>query len=453
MERGFLGPGLSLYGGAGTSHMVLVNRWQDNSIPLADEVAAALRRAATDGLAADDPLLEPLLRSSLVHMAATPADPFLACRIEDLDRPFEWCLDPKWMPLRNIVLEAHSWRRILHIDCWQLPALPETVARRAMAVHRGGPDDVLLIGDDDLLSLPLAKLGHRVWVVDIDRDLIDLIVRSAAHFGLRIGVVEHDLRRGGLKEALANAGAPAAFGAVVTDPVYSTRGLEVFAACAFDCTLPHGNIYVAFGGYSREVMHEQLKKWDLLPDDVQRDCAHYYCPYSLRLDVITSDLWRIPRLDGRTLGGDERDDAQWLESSYKMDLELSTRTDRPHAALPASIALVRTLWPKLPPPEQVLAGRGAEEALLALGSAVIRLTASGCMMLLRAVGVDDCPELADHFRGLPGVGRVQVVRFPRGPGAENECFLRQFFWPFTAARFDFNGIPPDRERSHHVTDS
>ena len=112
----------------------------------------------------------------------------------------------------------------------QFFATTETVMRRAALMHRFGDLEgkrVLLLGDDDLTSVAIARmnLADKITVVDIDPDILYLIEKIAAENGFEIDTVEHDLR-----EPLRIQKHHVFF----TDPPYTHDGILLFLRRGFD---------------------------------------------------------------------------------------------------------------------------------------------------------------------------------------------------------------------------
>ncbi len=80
-------------------------------------------------------------------------------------------------------------------DLDQCPATPSTVIRRLALLGRRSVD-ILLLGDDDLLSLALALTGarSRIAAIDMDDELLGLIGSNSPHGSIEL--VKHDLRSG-----------------------------------------------------------------------------------------------------------------------------------------------------------------------------------------------------------------------------------------------------------------
>lgn len=108
----------------------------------------------------------------------------------------------------------------------QQPCTPASAIRRVRLVrnhwHGERSPRILLLGDDDLVSLTFAReVGWPTTVVEIDQRVIDTI--AAAHSPeTPINLIRGDLRNS-LPQSLAGR-----FDIVLADPMYTSEGLEIF---------------------------------------------------------------------------------------------------------------------------------------------------------------------------------------------------------------------------------
>jgi predicted methyltransferase len=118
---------------------------------------------------------------------------------------------------------------------------------RALAGQR-----ILLLGDDDLISVAVARLlasagrpaaVRRLTVVDTDADVLDWICAQVSDTGVAVEAVQHDLREP-LPQALA-----AGFDVVLTDPPYTVAGAELFLSRAVSglTAEPGRHVFFSFG--------------------------------------------------------------------------------------------------------------------------------------------------------------------------------------------------------------
>jgi len=168
---------------------------------------------------------------------------------------------------RGITLEglAHTVERFKAIASNRPEAVQEydqgyvteetTLLRVAFMWHKGDLEgkEVLVLGDDDLVSVAAALTGApaRVAVLDIDDRLIEFIKGVSRKEGLTLEVLKHDLRKP-LPASLRGA-----FDTFFTDPTESLRGFKAFVERAFS-SLKGPGCAGYFGLTRREA---SLRKW------------------------------------------------------------------------------------------------------------------------------------------------------------------------------------------------
>jgi predicted methyltransferase len=127
---------------------------------------------------------------------------------------------------------------------------------------------ILFLGDDDFISLVVAKTkkAQQITVVDIDDAVLQKIREIADKQKLSLQTVKHDLRKP-LPKELNNK-----FDVVFTDPPYAANGVALFASRAIEA-LDKDNqtarIYLCFGNSDRAKerflpIQEQLTKMGLI---------------------------------------------------------------------------------------------------------------------------------------------------------------------------------------------
>ncbi len=104
---------------------------------------------------------------------------------------------------------------------------PRTTQLRAQVIgqHVKSGDRVLVLGDDDLVSLALIESRDDldVDVLELDTDLVAFLKELG---GDRFTVLEHNLRHG-VPESMQQA-----YDLVTTDPPYAADGMRFFLSCA-----------------------------------------------------------------------------------------------------------------------------------------------------------------------------------------------------------------------------
>jgi N4-bis(aminopropyl)spermidine synthase len=124
---------------------------------------------------------------------------------------------------------------------------------RLHAAHALVGQRILLLGDDDLVSVAIAAFaawsGHpglvrRLAVVDTDPDVLGWIGQQAGRSGMHVDLIEHDLRQP-LPADLAGG-----FDVVLTDPPYTVAGAQLFLSRAVAALEPQPgrHVFFSFGG-------------------------------------------------------------------------------------------------------------------------------------------------------------------------------------------------------------
>lgn len=130
-----------------------------------------------------------------------------------------------------------------------------TKIRRVLRMHESGAlagQRILLLGDDDLVSVAIARFARltgsadsirRLTVVDSDADVLACIADQAAGTGVQVELISHDLREP-LPAALTGN-----FDVACTDPPYTVPGAEVFLSRAVAALeqAPGRHLFFSFG--------------------------------------------------------------------------------------------------------------------------------------------------------------------------------------------------------------
>jgi len=210
-----------------------------------------------------------LLKEQILTEGAPKPDPVIMRRLEGLDRVFmeEYFddLTSRQKRAHETLVLAHARRKRFFEQVGQCPVLPETALRRALLVGDAedvGQLDVLCLGDDDLVSIALAVLGHKVTVYDIDDYLLSFLRASCKELDLNIDIVERDLRdplRDDERER---------FDVFLTDPMSNRDCFEIFLSRAFTLLKPNGRgfsaVYAPVERLFRQIadeMHFDVVQW------------------------------------------------------------------------------------------------------------------------------------------------------------------------------------------------
>ncbi|MDB5576250.1 MAG: hypothetical protein JWR80_1426 [Bradyrhizobium sp.] len=149
----------------------------------------------------------------------------------------------------------------------QAPCMPDTAMRRALLMLQNGALEgkrVLLLGDDDSVSIAIGLLGRAlrqgdltrgVTVVDADERRISFLRDAAAREQLALEVVHHDLRHP-LPERLLRS-----FDVIETDPPYTLEGARLFLGrgCEALTSEADGHCFFSFTHWPASQMLELQK--------------------------------------------------------------------------------------------------------------------------------------------------------------------------------------------------
>jgi N4-bis(aminopropyl)spermidine synthase len=127
-----------------------------------------------------------------------------------------------------------------------------TKIRRVLHMHDAGALDgkrIIVLGDDDLTSVAVAAFAalagggariRRLAVVDCDPDVLAFIGAHVAGTGVKVELVEHDVRNPLPRGLLAG------FDVACTDPPYTVAGAELFLSRAVSALTSDAGQHVFF---------------------------------------------------------------------------------------------------------------------------------------------------------------------------------------------------------------
>ncbi|MCR8433473.1 MAG: bis-aminopropyl spermidine synthase family protein [Crenarchaeota archaeon] len=213
------------------------------------------------------------------------------------------------------ILDKDVVREFIKIQENRPPAIQEfdqgfvtsetTLARVAYMYYRGDlrNRDIIILGDDDLLSIAvgLTNLANRIVVIDIDKRLTEFIQRVSNEYGLRIEVYTEDLRRP-LPEDLCRK-----FDVFQTDPLESLNGFKVFVGrgiAALRGERCAGYFYLTLVDASidkwREIQRLLLTEFNVVITDIIPDFSEYvnwnlYFEEMQAWKILPESLRQIPR--------------------------------------------------------------------------------------------------------------------------------------------------------------
>jgi hypothetical protein len=268
----------------------------DVRIPVPAEHAGALA-ALAQGLVDDDesPLAAELIVRGLAQRDTAPVDPVVFERLRALGHGFGWTLtdDERARSLVELLRRGHARRKLFVHDFGQTPCLPESGAARCLAfadVVKPGAR-VLLIGDDDLLSLALAQLGYDVTSIDIDPHVIAFVAQVARDEGLTIDARVYDVLAPLDPEMVER------YDAVLTDPMSYEKCQIAFLSRALAVVKQGGYVFSCVHPIARQTFARVAA---LLPVVVESYRYHFsaYTYYDYAENTYRSDLVTLRRREG-----------------------------------------------------------------------------------------------------------------------------------------------------------
>ncbi|MHA1521465.1 MAG: bis-aminopropyl spermidine synthase family protein [Promethearchaeota archaeon] len=152
----------------------------------------------------------------------------------------------------QLVTKLLARRKVFDYTLGQCPLTPASHLKKFYEVMRFQPRRVLLIGDDDLLSISIARKNVRVCVAEIDPYSCALIQGIAEEENLPIDIFQVDL-----KNPLPND-VPNDFDLFVADPDFTPLSFALFLARGLSKLRIGGHAIINFEGkyYQRLIAHK-----------------------------------------------------------------------------------------------------------------------------------------------------------------------------------------------------
>ncbi len=241
------------------------------------------------------PALERLERLGLVGRGLPAVDALAQQRLMELGQGHRWRLprSRRVDALVTHVRNANSQRKVTFHGFGQTTCLPEVCVARCLELQRrvGPRRNVLLVGDDDLASLPLALMGHHVTVLEIDPLLCAFLTRLAQDAGTSITTVCQDVRDV-LPDSLRGTQH-----AVLTDPMTHEPCVRAFVGRAINALRPGGSLLCAVHPSGRPMFDGVMAQYPLVPRDVLAGFSSYH-DEGFQESWYRSDLHVLQRAPG-----------------------------------------------------------------------------------------------------------------------------------------------------------
>lgn len=171
------------------------------------------------------------------------------------------CFGKRIIPETKFIEVLEEFKKIVEkrpspsLDFFQGYMLERDVVARAALMHYYGDLDgkeIVLIGDDDLLSVALALTGlpSRITVLDIDKRLGDFLQTVNKDYGFNIEFAQYDVAEPLPKELRGR------FDVFSSEPLETVSGLKAFIMRGAACLRENGVGYFGLTHYEAS-----LKKW------------------------------------------------------------------------------------------------------------------------------------------------------------------------------------------------
>jgi predicted methyltransferase len=200
--------------------------------------------------------------------------------------------------LKNFLEKYKNFRPKPKREYDQFFATEETLIRRVLILKNfiDQNKEILFLGDDDLTSLALAlfHLDVKLFVVDIDKDILNFINFVSEKEKFNVETYYHDLRNPLSKDKFKK------FNLIFTDPPYTPSALELWLTRCIEASLGSGSnkkrkkpevlsskyYFVCYGYTNRETerglrVQEIITKMGLVIQEKIRDFNNYYGAESL----------------------------------------------------------------------------------------------------------------------------------------------------------------------------
>lgn len=258
----------------------------------------AMFAAVSQSVLYDDELEHPSLtyleEAGVVQRGLSAVDEEVKEHLTEMGEGYGWRVRgrPGIDTLLPLLREIHSRRKLFVAYYGQTSCLPESAAARIHLLMEHVPEagKILLVGDDDFLSVPLAKLGYHVVVLDIDSDLVSYLGTLANEYQVTIDARVHNMLHPFPADLVENVDA------VMTDPMSHQNCLKVFIGRAL-AAVPVGKpVFTCLHPLARRIFEGVLKT---LPAHLQRVNAGFSAYYINRFEEVDyrSDMLELRRTD------------------------------------------------------------------------------------------------------------------------------------------------------------
>lgn len=174
----------------------------------------------------------------------------------------------------DIARDISKYRRVYSNIYGQAPMLPSANAIRTALVEKYLPKGakILLIGDNDALSIILAKLGYKPFVIDADDYVCWFLKKLAKKFNVDVPVKLIDVR--------FSFNLDTTYDAFITDPEHTIACLSVFVIRGAQFTKRGGYGFISWESnfLQRRFLSKIAKRLELRKIKHLKSVLHYISP-------------------------------------------------------------------------------------------------------------------------------------------------------------------------------
>ena len=217
------------------SYQDFLPSWEKNCLHLCSDIISEIDKQEIESLKKKSPPLSFKLLRLLLYLGKLDHtyNKFIECPWADIvDMIHDQALRNSLIPAENKIGDSAFYSINAHINRQhnQQPCTLHTAKKRVEQANQlcSKNDPILVLGDDDLIGVELAKDGFNdVCSVDIDPLICKRIDTLAKNLNLPLKTLTHDIREQAPKEFIKD------YRLIFIDPMYSLEGIKMFLEGAF----------------------------------------------------------------------------------------------------------------------------------------------------------------------------------------------------------------------------
>lgn len=234
------------------------------------------------------------------------------------------------------ITELMARRKVFDYTLGQAPLTPFSHMMKLYEVLNLRPERVLLIGDDDLLSVSLARKGIEVTVVEIDPYTCALIHGIGEDERLPITIRQCDLKLAMPEDIPDN------FDIFVADPDFTPLSFSLFLARGLSKLRIGGRAIINFEGkrYQKQIALGLIEKFDLHIEDFHAQSWTYSSIHHRKRKIIDgTSYYRTGKYSHIDYSYHYEHDIVYSEAPYSSQLYILKKVISTHLPIQANEAM------------------------------------------------------------------------------------------------------------------